>query len=721
MSSTSFPQKAAIDFEASRRKVSALVAPGNVVIVGATDRPGSWGALVARNLQEFGFPGRVFYINPKRDELFGQPCYKDFAALPEPPDHMAILVPGHSVPEIIRQGAAAGARSATVFSAGFGEGEDTDSGDLKHALEAAIAETGIGVSGPNCMGNVVAASHMVTMTTAPRGIEPGPVALIGQSGGILLFLNRVLWERGIHTSHVITSGNELGLSAADYIAYFTDDPAVKVIFCYVEALRDPESFKAACQRAAEAGKPVIVFKAGQSEAGRKAAMAHTGSLAGRAEVFNAIAGECGVISVENLDQGVELIEFLLHTKTPKGRRLAALTVSGAFRAILLDAAEQAGLHFPELAPETRARLDSLLQVGSNIGNPLDGGFSALTSPETYAACLAALDADPNIDCLLVQDEIRRLPEEVRGSSTHLIDDFAARLATKPVVCVSLLSHSQSDFSRTLRRNEVPSVAFLNSPNKAMTVIAQAIRRREMMELAGSSPDVGPVPPLELQPGDGMLDEQRSKAVIEAFGIPTPTEAKVTSADDAVRAAREIGYPVVLKLVSSTIAHKSDIGGVALDLADDDAVRQAYRRIHDNAATHGVAGQIEGALVAPMIKGGVEVALGLHRDPEMGIGVMVASGGVLLEIIRDAAFAGAPITRQKARDMIGRTRVGTLLTGYRGAAAADVDALIDAIVALGRLAHEYGDAIEAIDINPLVVLPAGKGVLALDALVVCRSV
>jgi acyl-CoA synthetase (NDP forming) len=375
-----------VNLEASKEMVAALTAPRNVVLVGASDRPGSWAARVWHNLNRYEFPGPVYLINPTRREAWGKPCYPDFAALPEAPDHMAVLVPAASVIDMLKRGAAAGARSATVFSAGFGEGFDREAAARGRELAAAIAETGLAVSGPNCMGNVCARSRLVTLTEdRPLAVRQGPVALVGQSGGMMIFTNQALQERGIWPEYLITSGNEAGLAIADYIAFFADQPELKVIIIYVEGIARLDTFKAACRMARAAGKSIVAVKLGQSEAGRGAAMAHTGSLAGSLEAFDAVAGEVGVIRADTLDDAVEITELLVHTGAPPGRRLGAVTLSGAYRGLLLDSAERNGLAFPPLAPATSARLEAVLTVGSLVSNPIDGGFGVLSSADNFMA------------------------------------------------------------------------------------------------------------------------------------------------------------------------------------------------------------------------------------------------------------------------------------------------------------------------------------------------
>lgn len=719
-----------MDLEASRRKVAALTAPRNTVLVGASDRAGSWAARVWRNLNRYQFPGPVYLVNPRRSEIWDQPCYPDFKSLPEKPDHLVIVVPAQGVADLLLAGAAAGARSATIFSAGFGEANDVAGAALGARLRAIIAETGLGVSGPNCMGNVCAKSRLVTLTE-DRGLalKPGPVALVGQSGGVMIFINHSLEERGIAAEYLITSGNEAGLEIADYIAFFASESELKVILAYVEGIADLEKFKAACRLARAAGKSVIAVKLGQSESGRQAAMAHTGSLAGSIAAFDAVTSELGVIRADTLDDAVELTELLVHTGAPTGRKLGAITLSGAYRGLLYDAAERNGLEFPVIAPETRAKLEKVLSVGSLIGNPIDGGFGVLSSADTFKACIEALESDPNIDTILLQEALPREPGSDRSEQyIKLVEDYITTKARKPISFITLVSHGQTAHSRALRA-QVPHVSFLQEANKALRAIGNVARRAELERLAAApAPQIAPGPAQHrvIEKLRGLaagataplaLNEALSKEVLRAYDIPTPAETLVATKDEAVAAAQRLGFPVVVKAVSADLLHKSDAGAVALGLGDAAAVAEACDRITGNLARHGFTQKLDGFLVCAQVKAGLELVFGLHRDQEMGLVVMAGSGGILLELIKDVAFCAPPVTRAKAEDLLARTQAAKLLAGYRGGPRLDSDAAIAALVGLGRLASDLGALINAVDINPFTVLPEGQGGKALDALII----
>jgi acyl-CoA synthetase (NDP forming) len=717
----------ALDLEASKKKVKALTEPRNAVLVGANDRPGSWAWRVLRNIKQYEFPQPLYLVNPRRTEIGGDRCYPDFKSLPEPPDHLVVLVPAPGVPEVLRSGAAAGARSATVFSSGFGEAYNSDAAPLGRELKAVIAETGLAVSGPNCMGNICAKTRLVTLSEdRPLLLRPGPIALVGQSGGMMIFLNAALEERGMNAEYLITSGNEAGLGIPDYIAFFSDQPELKVIIVYIEAIGDIEKFKAACRMARAAGKAIVAVKLGQSESGRNAAMAHTASLAGSIEAFDAVAADIGIVRADTLDDAVEISELLVHTGAPGGRRLGAITLSGAFRGLLYDAAERNGLQFPKLADATLEKLNAILGVGSLVSNPIDGGFGVLSSDDNYKASIAALQADPNIDMVLIQENLPREPGSDRAERyIHTVEAIVAGGAPKPIAIITPVSHSQSDYSRALRA-QVPHISFLLEVNKSLRAIASVARRDELERLVRSSATTVSTPAktaavarvrMLAKNGAVALDEVESKALIRAYGIATPTEIAVQSPDDAIKAARQIGYPVVLKAVAAKLLHKSDAGAVALHLANDDAVSAAYALITENVRRAGIE-SLDAMLVCQQISGGLELVLGLNRDPEMGLVVMAGSGGVLLELTKDVAFAAPPLTREKARAMIERTHAARLLRGYRSSPVLDTNAVFDALIALGRIAEDLADVVQSIDINPFVVLP--RGGFALDALFVSRG-
>jgi acyl-CoA synthetase (NDP forming) len=712
--------------------VRALLCPDNIAIVGASDRPGSWSGGVRRALQRSGFAGKVYPVNPRNATVWGgETCYRSLCDLPERPDHVVVLVPGKAAAATITEAGKAGARSATVFSSGFGEGGDPEGRALAQTLRRAIADAGIAVSGPNCNGNLAAPHRLLTIPDDRiRAVARGPAAIVGQSGGIIMALYRALASRAIAVSYALTSGNELGLCSADYIRYLVDDPDIKVIGCFIEAIRRADEFKSACEDARDAGKPIIAVKIGGSEESRKAALAHTGSLAGSLACFDAVAETLGVIRVNTLDEMVETIDYFAHTAPPRGPRLGALTFSGGLKGLMLESATRNGLTFPALQPQTTARLAEVLGVGTSLGNPLDGGFTALSSAESYFRIIDILRSDPNIEALLVQEELPAAPgTNAKTENLRQVDALAAK-GGKPIAVVSMISYGFTDHARGFRA-ELKHLPVLQEVDKALKAVAAAGRYGALRGQRGgapvaqaSAPERSAIAAALAQAratGDGrsLLNEADAKALLRAYGIRTPREAVANGLDEALRAAREIGYPLVLKLVAADVQHKSDIGGVVLGIRDDDALRAAYARIAENLARARPGARLEQVLLAQQVAG-IELVLGVQRDPEIGPVVMFGTGGVLLELRPDVSFGAVPLSRWQAQAMLARTSAGALLQGYRGAPPADRESVEAAMLALARLAHDLGDRIESIDINPFVALPEGQGALALDALVVLRE-
>jgi acetyltransferase len=458
----------------------------------------------------------------------------------------------------------------------------------------------------------------------------------------------------------------------------------------------------------------MVVKLGASDEGRAAALAHTGRLAGSMEAFDAIAGAAGVIRVSNLDAVVEAVEYLVHAPLPHGPGLGAITFSGGLRGMLLDAAARHGLRFSPLADATRRKLESLLAVGTIVGNPLDAGFAALTSQDAYLRCIETLLTDPGIDMLLLQEELPRGPgTERKESNLRAVNEIAAR-AGKPIAFVTMISHGLTDYSRSLRA-DLRNVAFLQEIDKSMAA-ARAVIAHATHPISSLRPAPPPNTRAKKLLGNlaaGPLDEITSKALLKAYGITCTKETVAKSEREAVAAAQKIGFPVVAKAVSSALPHKSDVGAVKLNLASAREVREAYQAI--GAAAKQARAPLDGVLIAQQVSDGIELALGMHRDAEMGPVLLFGAGGVELELHRDVAFAAPPLDEESAAALIARTRVAKRIEGYRGKRALDRKALIKALLALSQFTLDAGKHLESVDINPFLL--RRRGGVALDALVV----
>ncbi len=699
--------------------IGALMAPRNVVLVGASDR--NWAPRIWDNLRRFGFEGAVYPVNPTRDEIWGVRCYPTIADLPEAPDHLALFVPKEQTLEILETGGKLGLRSASIYAAGFGEGGDPEGRARALRLKQILNTYSIAATGPNCMGLAVGRSKFCTFPDEQvEPLAPGAVAAITQSGMLAQTFARGLVDAGLTLAYLISCGNQTGLTFADYISHLADDPDLRVITCYIESVTDGPAFLAAAEKARRNGKTIVAVKAGGSEEARKAALAHTGSLAGSTEVFDAFARDVGIVRVDSLEDMVEAAAYLARMPRPKGPRVAIMTNSGALKSLATDAAQTYGVQFAELDPSTETRMRETL-ADATLANPFDS--KRTLKLDEYMACVRALHDDANVDLLLMAEELPRAAGiERKVKNLTALDAFAAE-ATKPVVAFAPVTLQETQYMQTMRAG-MTHLPWLRDVGKSLRTVARIVPSMLTPALAPHAPAPARASIVAhwrakaaALSGLTALSEADSKELLAAFGIRGPAEAIVATPDEAVNAAAKIGYPVVLKGVSAAVPHKSDAGLVLLGLADAKAVRDGAALIAKRCAALGAP--LEGVLVAEQVSGAVEIVLGLHRDPEMGHAVMVGMGGVWLELFKDVAFAPPGLGLERAKETIALTRASQLLGGYRGAPVCDVEALAQAMVSLGRVACELGDVIEAIDVNPIAVRAEGRGAVALDALVVLR--
>lgn len=703
--------------------VDALLNPRNVVLVGASDRARHWSGRVWNNLKRFDFPHPVYPVNPNRDKIWGAKCYPTLDALPEAPDHVILFVPADVSLDLLETAAGLGARSATIYAAGFGEGDEARGRERERRLRQVIADTGIAISGPNCMGNVAGKARLVTLADDSLArVGPGPVAVVTQSGAMCLMINRTLADRGLHAGYLVTCGNQTGTNTADYIRYFAADPDVKVVLSYLELVVDRESYLDACRQAGDAGKPVVTVKAGASEAGRAAAMAHTGSLVGSIKAFDAVTAGTGVIRLDAMEDAIEAVEYFAHRAAPKGGRVFVMTNSGALKGMVSDAAARLGIALPAPEAATVDKLREILGDRPGLENPFDS-MGTLTT-ERYIGCLEAIAADANFDMLLIGEEFPQIEGIQRKIDNLNAIEHWAQAADKPVVLFTALVEGASDYARQFRKT-LAHLPVLFETDKTLRVI-KAITEFGMRPTVALIEPGPPIPlaaledaPLEDAKTAQALDEIASRDVLAAYGIPCVEASLTHDAAGAVAAADAMGYPVVAKAVSAALAHKTEAGAVMVGLMDAGAVSEAYDAIIKNVKAHAPDAELAGILIARHMSGGIELALGIHHDAEMGPVVMFGAGGVLVELIDDVAVGRPKMDETEARAMVARTRVGRLLAGYRGGAVHDLDAVIAAIMALGRLAHHHGERIESLDVNPFYVRPVGQGAVALDALVVLR--
>ena len=705
------------------KSIHAMLHPRNIVLVGATDKPGNYAERIWNNLVKYQFEGGLYPVNSRRETIWGVPCYKDFASLPEKPDHVLVLVPARVAVQVIRDAAAAGARSATIVTSGFSELQDEESQRLAGELQQAIRETGLAVTGPNCLGNLSAGERMFTnIDDRVVTMEAGPVAIAGQSGAIVMAIRQALEDRGVGVGYMVTTGNEAGLETPDLMAYFAADPSVRVIVVYLEGVRNTHGFRKACKAARAAGKPVIALKLGASEGGRAAAMAHTGALAGSIETFDAISTREGVIRVRGLDELIETTECFVHVDPPKGNRLAAVTLSGGKRGLLIDAFHAAGLNFASLSTNAGDKLAKMLGPGSIVGNPLDAGFAAVVDPSVYMQSIQIMIDDPDTDIVIIDAELPKAPHELRERNLRIVNEKAAA-ASKPVVYISTMSIGFTEFTKALRKS-LPHIAVMQGLDRAVgaikALIDYASLRKEVPDaVSSSSASARATLERTLKHAKGAaLDEVASKKLLKAYGIPVSQEAIAQTAAEAVKIARKIGFPVVAKVVSADIPHKSDIGGVVLNLNNAADVKKAFNDITKRVRKLKSKPTLEGILIAQQVKAELELVVGASLDAEMGPVVLFGTGGVDIELMKDVALAGAPLDAAEAKELIHRTKAGVKLKGYRGRPALHEASAVKAIVGLSNLMADAGTRIASIDVNPFLI--NGKTGVAVDGLIVLNN-
>jgi acetate---CoA ligase (ADP-forming) len=706
------------------KSIHAMLHPRNIVLVGATDKPGNYAERIWNNLIKYQYEGGLFPINAKRETIWGVPCYKDFASLPEKPDHVLVLVPARFAVQVIRDAAAAGARSATIVTSGFSELQDEDSQRLAVELKQAVQETGLAVTGPNCLGNLSAGEKLFTnIDDRIVTMEAGPVAIAGQSGAIVMAIRQTLEDRGVGVGYMVTTGNETGLETPDLMAYFAADPSIRVIVVYLEGVRNTKVFREACKAARAAGKPVIALKLGVSEGGRAAAMAHTGALAGSIETFDAISTREGVIRVRGLDELIETTECFVHADPPRGDRLAAVSLSGGKRGLLIDAFYSAGLNFAPLSKNASARLTEMLGPGSIVGNPLDAGFAAVVDPTVYMKSIKIMIDDPDTDIVIIDAELPKAPHELRERNLRIVNEMAGA-ASKPVVYISAMSIGFTEFTKALRKS-LPNIAVMQGLDRAVGAIKSLIEyaslRKEVPDIVSSSKASARAvleKTLKSANGAAALDEVASKRLLKAYGIPVSNEEIAQTAVEAVKIAKKIGFPVVAKVVSADILHKSDIGGVVLNLNSAAEVKKAFDDITRRVRKIKSKPKLEGILIAQQVKADLELVVGASLDAEMGPVVLFGTGGVDIELMKDVALAGAPLDAAEAKQLIHKTKAGVKMKGYRGKPALHEASAVKALVGLSNLMADAGNRIASIDVNPFLI--NSKLGVAVDGLIVLNN-
>ncbi|THA73198.1 CoA-binding protein [Streptomyces sp. A0642] len=683
--------------------------PASVAVIGASDTEGRPNTGITRQLIAWAerVGARLYPVHPTRESVFGRPCSPSVAALPEQVD-LAVLLVGNPLP-VIEELAQAKVKFAVAFASGFAE-TGAEGAAAQARLAATVERSGLRLLGPN--------TNLNAFEEFRDDLDGPAIALITQSGhqGRPVY---TLQELGVRLSHWAPTGNEADLETADFIAYFSQRPEVGAIACYVEGLKDGRSFLLAADRAARAGVPVVAVKVGRTETGARMAASHTGKLTGTDQVVDAAMRQFGVIRVDGLDELQDTAALLARARKPMADGVVVYSISGGTGAHFSDLATGAGLSLPVLSEEKQAELHTWIPAYLNVANPVDNGGHPV-GDWRGRKIIDAILADPEVGVLICP---------ITGPFPPMSDKLAQDLvdaaeATDKLVCVVWGSPvgTEDAYRTTLLGSS--RVATFRTFGNCITAVKAYLDHHRFAASYRSPFDEAPRTPSPsfrkaqalMRPGH-QLSEHAAKQLLRAYGIRVPREQLVTSAAAAVRAAGLVGYPVVMKASGARLAHKTELGLVKVGLTSASQVRDAYRELTDIARYEGV--ELDGILVCQMVERGVEMMVGVTQDALFGPTVTVGLGGVLVEVLHDAAVRVPPFGEDQARAMLGELRGRALLEGVRGGLPVDVDALVEVVLRVQRMALELGDDLCELDINPLMVLSRGQGAVALDALAVCR--
>ena len=704
-----------------------LFSPDSVAIIGASADTTTLRGRTTHYLIAHGYPGRIYPVTRSLPEVFGLRSYPTVAELPEAPDLAIVVVPAAYVAPTLEECGRKGVRAAVVISSGFAEERGEAAQERDRALREAISRFGIVVCGPNSEGLVnplkplVATFspvfHDAAQSLFPESGKSRAIAVSCQSGALTFaFLSRGR-PRQLRFTYQASAGNQTCLEAHDYFDWLLDSDGADIFLTYLESIRDPARFRAVADKAAEAGKPMIVAKVGRSEAGRRAAASHTGSLAHSGAIDDAVFRHHGIIRGEDLDHMLDMAAAFAFCKLPRGNRVAVITGSGGSAVWMSDLLAAHGLELPVLEEDLQQRLMALLPSYASAQNPVDGTAQAIHEVG-YAKLVEIVRESQRIDTILL---IGSLANE--ATAKQRAEELAAVTGdTDQPIILSTYTTATAAAMAAFAEAGIPCYTSMPSCARAIRALVDYAqfqeRRRQPKAASATPPAVRGEVRSALAAAGPVLTEVAAKALLACYGVPRPPEALATSAEEAAAAALQIG-PVALKVQSPDITHKTEAGAVALGVSGDAAVREAYQRVMASAKSAHPEASIHGVLVQAMAPPGREVILGITHDATFGPMLMVGLGGIHAEVLRDVAFAPAPIGPQEAQSLLGELKGAALLDGVRGAPPADRAALIELMASLSRFAADHADLIEEIDLNPVIIHAQGQGRTVVDALIVKR--
>lgn len=698
----------------ARTALERLLRPRSIAVVGASPEPTSVAGLLITNISRFDYAGELHFVSRSRDEVNGRRCFKSIDELPDGIDAAVLVVPQVAVRESVEACGKRGIGGAVVYASGFSELGETGR-QAQDALTATAREYGVALLGPNCMG-LINFTDNVPLTfepVPPRQAMSGPrIAIVAQSGAMNGNLRAAFTAKGLNVSFSISTGNEAALCAEDVLTSLVEADDCDAFAVFVEMLRKPSQFLKVAARARELGKPVVLMHPGRSQRAREAAQSHTGALAGDHAVMRALVEREGVVVVDTLDELFDVTAILVRYPTPVDIPFAAVSSnSGALRGVSIDFCEDVGLPLATFAPETMSRIGEILPDFATPDNPLDLTSQGMQRPEIFGATAKAILDDPGVGSLVVS-LMGGSPAQQVAKATSMLPVMTA--SAKPI-CFSIMGDSSQlapEFMDLVTQSGLP---FVRSPDRAIRAMAHVHRYGQLATAsrsrapAGQGKKVGGLEP-------GPLAEYKGKALLRELGIRTPSGELARTVDDAARIAGSIGYPVVIKAQADRLMHKSDVGGVAVGIKDEAALRAAWQRMVDEVARHEPELVLDGILVESMASPGLELVMGGRRDPNWGLVMLVGLGGIWIEALHDVRLLAPDLTQAQIVQSLRQLKGAKLLTGLRGRGPVDVEAVAQAVSRLAAFMVANPEITE-VDVNPLIALPVGQGVIALDALLV----
>lgn len=699
-------------------ELARTFAPRSIAVVGVSPNPAAFGSITYANIAGPGrFTGPVYMVNAKYECISNQPCYPSIAALPETPDCVFIAVPRNAVEAVVVECARRGVGGVTLFTSGFGETGLPERAEQQQRLVRIAREADMRLIGPNCVGFMNYGLGMIgTFGTASYKGAPraGAIGLVSQSGAVGAALAQAQ-EHGTALSHLLTCGNASDVDVADEVAYLAADPSCQAVACVFEGMADPSRFLAAAALCHEAGKPLVVHKLGTSERGAKVAVSHTGSVAGSQAAYRAAFEQTGVIMVDEIEALLDTCTFFAKAPPPKARGIAVAAVSGGACIMLADQAERHGIDLPHPSTDTMAVLHRLIPEYGAPGNPCDMTAQVLSTPQHLYECFDALMADPRYGALVVPHTF------AYAAATARIATLGKAAAQNGKIACNVWLTQHLEGPGAIESEQNPHIATFRAMSHCMAALAAWHWRADW--LAGQARRTLRVVPeaarataaaLIAASPNATLTEREGKEVLAAYGVPVVRDVLAHSTDEAMRAAQELGFPVVLKMESPDIPHKTEAGVIRLNLKSAAEVRDAYAEVLRNAQTYLPGARITGVLVQPMVPQGAEIMVGARVDPQFGPMVVVGLGGVFVELLKDTSVRLAPVDAREARKMLSELKAQRALHGFRGAQPVDLDRLAEIIARISEIAADQRERITELDVNPLIC--AGEHILAVDALI-----